>query len=82
MENKIYVKEKINYGQVRYYPDCYKSKMFAGLTRKKTLELLELQEISGILGFDVDLKVDFGHLGLSKPLFQKGKNGRKEWDKR
>ena len=75
MENKIYVKEKINYGQVPYYPDCYKSKMFASLTRKKTLELLELQEISGILGFDVVRRIydDVNDVTYNIRMIEKGK---------
>jgi hypothetical protein len=75
MENKIYVKEKISYGQVRYYPDCYKSKMFASLTRKKTLELLELQEISGILGFDVVRRIydDVNDVTYNIRMIEKGK---------
>ena len=75
MENKIYVKEKINYGQVRYYPDCHKSKMFTSLTRKKTLELLELQEISGILGFDVVRRIydDVNDVTYNIRMIEKGK---------
>ena len=75
MENKIYVKEKISYGQLRYYPDCCKSKMFASLTRKKTLELLELQEISGILGFDVVRRIydDVNDVTYNIRMIEKGK---------
>ena len=75
MENKIYVKEKISYVQLRYYQDCRKSKIFTSLTRKKTLELLELQEISGILGFDVVRRIydDVNDVTYNIRMIEKGK---------
>ena len=60
---------------MRYYPDCRKSKMFTSLTRKKTLELLELQEISGILGFDVVRRIydDVNDVTYNIIIIEKGK---------
>jgi hypothetical protein len=49
--------------------------MFTSLTRKKTLELLELQEISGILGFDVVRRIydDVNDVTYNIRMIEKGK---------
>lgn len=55
---KIYITAQNKYGNDLLYPACETSKIFAELTRKKTLDISDLMKIKK-LGYEVEIT---GHI--------------------
>lgn len=56
MTEKLKILVETTYGQVRYYPECEKSRLFLTLLRQSSFTKGNLQVIKQ-LGYDFDLKM-------------------------
>lgn len=56
MTEKLKILVETTYGQVRYYPECEKSRLFLMLLRQNSFTKGNLQVIKQ-LGYDFDLKM-------------------------
>jgi len=56
---KLKILVETTYGQVRYYPECEKSRLFLTLLRQTSFTKVNLQVIKQ-LGYDFDLAIPEG----------------------
>lgn len=55
MENKLIFERKDNWGEIRFYPMCDKSKFLADLCGRKIFYRYQLLDIRNKLGFKIEL---------------------------
>ena len=45
-----------NYGEIRFYPKCKKSRFFCDLCGRKTFHAQQLVDIRDYLGYDIEIE--------------------------
>ena len=55
MEHKLIFERKENYGEIRFYPMCEKSKFLADLCGRKIFYRYQVLDIRDKLGYEIEL---------------------------
>ena len=53
--DKLFFERKENYGEIRFYPKCSKSRFLADLCGRKTFYRYQVLDISEKLGYEIEI---------------------------